>query len=56
MDVGAWHHRLGHMNEKAMKTMLTKGKLPGLKSFDLDFCEVVYEKQRKVSFSKATVS
>ena len=36
-----------------MKTMLSKSKLLGLKSFDLDFCEdCVYGKQRKVSFSK----
>jgi len=41
------------MSEKEMKAMLSKGKLPGLKSIDLDFCEgSVYGKQRKVSFSK----
>ena len=40
-----------------MKTMLSKDKLPGLKSIDLDFYEdFVYEKQRKVSFSKMTKS
>ena len=36
-----------------MKVMLSKDKLSGLKSIDLDFCEVcVYEKQRRVIFSK----
>jgi len=42
------------MSEKEMKVMLSKNKLPGLKSIDLDFCENrVYMKQRRVSFSKA---
>jgi len=31
VDVGTWHHRLGHMSEKGMKVMLSKGKLSGLK-------------------------
>jgi len=40
-----------------MKIMLFKGKLPGLKSIDLDFSEdCVYRKQRKVSFSKVMKS
>ena len=35
-----------------MKANLSKGKLLGLKSTDLNFCEdCVYRKQRKVSFS-----
>ena len=53
LDVGVWHQRIGHISEKRMKVMLSKDKLPELKSIDLDFCEVcVYEKQRRVSFSK----
>ena len=37
--------------------MLSKGKLSGLESIDLDFYEdCVYEKQRKVRFSKAKKS
>ena len=37
-----------------MKVMLSKDKLLGLKSIELDFCEdCVYGKQRRVSFSKA---
>ena len=54
MDVGVWHWRLEHMSEKGMKIMLSKDKLLGLKSIDLDFFEDhVYGKQRRVSFSKA---
>ena len=40
------------MIENGMKVMLSKDKLLGLKSVDLDFCEdCVYEKQKRVSFS-----
>ena len=53
LDVGVWHWRLGHMSEKGIKIMLSKDKLSGLKSIDLNFCEdCVYGKQRRVSFSK----
>jgi len=42
------------MSEKGMNVMLAKDKMLGLKSIDLDFCEDrVYEKQRRVNFSKA---
>ena len=27
-DTSLWHHRLGHMSEKDMKMLLSKGKLP----------------------------
>jgi len=37
VDVSTWHHWFGHMSEKGMKTMLSKGKLLGLKSIDLGF-------------------
>jgi len=54
LDVGVWHRRLGHMNKKGIKVMLSKDKLPGLKTINLDFCEnCAYGKQRKISFSKA---
>ena len=57
VDAGTWRRRLGHMSKKVMKVMLSKGKLPGLKSIDLYFCEdFVYGKQRKGSFSKAKKS
>ena len=40
-DTSLWHHRLGHMSEKGMKMLLSKGKLPELKSIDFDICESV---------------
>lgn len=30
---------IGHMNKKEMKELLSKEKLPELKSIDLDMCE-----------------
>ena len=38
-DTSLWHCRLGHMNEKMMNMLLSKGKLPELKSIDFDMCE-----------------
>ena len=38
-DTCLWHHRISHMSEKRMKMLLSKGKLPELKSFDFDMCE-----------------
>ncbi|RVW24492.1 Retrovirus-related Pol polyprotein from transposon TNT 1-94 [Vitis vinifera] len=44
---------LGHMSEKGMKMLLSKGKLPELKSIDFDMCEsCILGKQKKVSFLK----
>ncbi|RVW21719.1 Retrovirus-related Pol polyprotein from transposon TNT 1-94 [Vitis vinifera] len=52
-DTSLWHHRLGHMSEKGMKMLLSKGKLPELKSIDFDMCEsCILGKQKKVSFLK----
>lgn len=46
-----WHQRLGHMSEKGMQLMHSKGKLPGLQSIDLDMCEdCILGKQKRVSF------
>ena len=39
IDTSLWHRRLGHMSEKGMKTLLSKEKLPELKSIDFDMCE-----------------
>ncbi|RVW80914.1 Retrovirus-related Pol polyprotein from transposon TNT 1-94 [Vitis vinifera] len=36
IDTSLWHHKLGHMSEKGMKMLLSKGKLPELKSIDFD--------------------
>ena len=33
-DTSLWHRRLGHMSEKWMKILLSKGKLLELKSID----------------------
>ncbi|RVW44994.1 Retrovirus-related Pol polyprotein from transposon TNT 1-94 [Vitis vinifera] len=44
---------LGHMSEKRMKMLLSKGKLPELKSIDFDMCEsCILGKQKNVSFLK----
>ena len=52
-NTSLWHHRLGHMSEKGMKMLLSKGKLPELKSIDFDMCESsILGKQKNVSFLK----
>ena len=52
-DTSLRHHRLGHMSEKGMKMLLSKGKLPELKSIDFDMCEsCILGKQKKVNFLK----
>ena len=38
-DTSLWHRRLGHMSKKGMKMLLSRGKLPKLKSIDFDMCE-----------------
>ncbi|KAK2366240.1 putative mitochondrial protein [Trifolium repens] len=49
-----WHQRLGHMSEKGMKVMHSKGKLPGLQSVEIDMCEdCIFGKQKRVSFQKS---
>jgi hypothetical protein len=52
-DTNLWHRRLGHMSEKGMKVLLSKGKLPKLKFVEFDMCEsCILGKQKKVSFLK----
>ena len=47
-NTSLWHRRLGHMSEKGMKMLLSKGKLPELKSIDFDMCEsCILGKQKK---------
>ena len=54
-DISLWHRRLGHMSEKGMKMLLSKGKLPELKSIDFDICEsCILGKQKNVSFLKTS--
>nr|KYP43446.1 Retrovirus-related Pol polyprotein from transposon TNT 1-94 [Cajanus cajan] len=55
-DVGhsstLWHQRLGHMNEKRMKILVSKGKIPELKEVEVGFCELcVFGKQKRVTFA-----
>ena len=53
IDTSLWHHRLGHMSEKGMKMLLSREKLPELKSIDFDVCEsYILGKQKIVSFLK----
>ena len=41
------------MSEKGMKTLLSKGRISGLKSVDASLCEdCIFGKQKEVSFSK----
>jgi len=48
-----WHCRLGHMSQKGMKILQSKGKLPKSKNVDLDICEsCIPGKQKKLSFLK----
>ena len=48
-QVDLWHYRLGHMSEKGMKLLLSKGKLSGLKSAEFDLCEgCIFKKQKKM--------
>ena len=53
VDSKLWHRRLGHMSEKGIKLLASKGKLPDLKSVDVGLCEdCIYGKHKRVSFSK----
>lgn len=46
-----WHQRLGHMSKKGMKVMHSKGKLPSLRSIEIDTCEdCILGKQERVNF------
>ena len=52
-NTSLWHLRLGHMSEKGMKMLLSKGKLSELKSIDFNMCEsYILGKQKNVSFLK----
>ena len=54
-DTSLWHHRLGHISEKGMKMLLSRGKLQELKSVDFDMCEsCILGKQKNVSFLKTS--
>ncbi|RVX01092.1 Retrovirus-related Pol polyprotein from transposon TNT 1-94 [Vitis vinifera] len=54
-DTSLWHRRLGHMSEKGMKMLLSKGKLPELKSIDFDMSEsCILGKQKKAMVETET--
>ncbi|GJT67256.1 retrovirus-related pol polyprotein from transposon TNT 1-94 [Tanacetum coccineum] len=49
-----WHQRLGHMSEKGMNILASKGRIPDLQKAVVGFCEpCVLGKQKKVSFVKS---
>ncbi|WVZ16676.1 hypothetical protein V8G54_009658 [Vigna mungo] len=41
-----WHRRLGHMSEKGMRIMHSKGKLPSLRSIEFDISGRIPKKER----------
>ena len=50
-DAGQWHNRFGHMSQKGIRELLSKGKLSGLKIVNFDMCEsCIMWKQKKLSF------
>ena len=52
-NTNLWHQRFGHMSEKGMKILLSKRKLPELKSIDFDMCEsYILGKQKKSELLK----
>ncbi|XP_020263239.1 uncharacterized protein LOC109839218 [Asparagus officinalis] len=52
-DPNLWHQRLGHMSSKGLKVMQSNGKLPGLRSADIDLCEsCILGKQKRISFKR----
>jgi len=52
-----WPQRLGHMNEKGMKLMVSKGKIPNLKHVEVEPCEhCIFGKQKNICLSKTSKS
>ncbi|GJT13697.1 retrovirus-related pol polyprotein from transposon TNT 1-94 [Tanacetum coccineum] len=53
-NAALWHQRLGHMSEKGMKILASKGRIPDLQKVVVGFCEpCILGKQKKVSFLKS---
>ncbi|GKC33343.1 retrovirus-related pol polyprotein from transposon TNT 1-94 [Tanacetum coccineum] len=53
-NAALWHQRLGHMSEKGIKVLASKGRIPDLQKVVVGFCEpCVLGKQKKVSFLKS---
>lgn len=51
-DVIMWHHMLGYMKEKDMKTLHTRKLLPKLKQLDLRFYEDCIYRNKKIENSQ----
>ena len=53
-----WHHRLGHIGEKGLRTILNKNLVDGIPNYNIgknDFCEhCVFGKQSRSSFPNGT--
>ena len=52
VNAGTWHRRLGHMSEKGMKAMFSKGKLLRFKSINLNSVKIVSTRSRERSVSR----
>ena len=51
IDTRQWHNRLCHISQKGIRELLSKRKLPRLKTVNFDMCEsCVMGKQNKLSF------
>ena len=50
LDTTLWHHRIWNMSEKGMQIIHSISLMPSLKHVDLDFCDCVYRKQKRVIF------
>ncbi|KAI9153156.1 hypothetical protein LWI28_006810 [Acer negundo] len=52
-DPNLWHQRFGHISSQRLKCLHSRGKLPGLKSVEVDFYKsCILGKQKRVSFKK----
>ena len=53
-DTQLWHMRMGHMSEKGLRILSSKGKLAERGIAKLEFCEhCIFGKQKRVSFAEA---
>ncbi|GJW07072.1 retrovirus-related pol polyprotein from transposon TNT 1-94 [Tanacetum coccineum] len=54
-NVGLWHQRLGHMSEKGIKILASKGRIPDLQKAVVGVCEpCVLGKQKKATVDNET--
>ena len=51
IDAGQWYNKLDHISQEGMRELLSKGKLPWLKTVNFDMCEsCVMGKQKNLVF------